>query len=166
MNPYGYTYSFKILFSYLYSQFVLLLEEDWMVINNIENKIEYKNFLYISMNVLSNSNFIYGLYLRPHPYGNSTKRIDNRYKITYYEVYKPWSGFCYTNGASIYKTNFLKIMDYKTSEFQTARRCMNLNYHIGYIFWKFKKSKNGYNYPFLHIGLRSTKDGKCNISLY
>lgn len=86
------------------------------------------------MNVLSNSNFIYGLYLTPHPYANSTKRIDNRHKITYYEVYMPWSGFCYTNGASIYKTNFLKIYDY--------------------------------NYPFLHIGLRSTKDGKCNISLY
>lgn len=166
MNPFGYAYSFKLLFSYLFSQYVLLLEEDWMVINNIEEKIKYKNFLYISMYVLSKSKSIYGLYLRPHPNGNRTKKFNNRFKITYYEIYQPWRGFCYTNGASIYTSKYLKKMDYKSSEFQTARRCMNLNYRIGYIYWEYFKSKNGLNYPFTHIGLKSTKIGICNISLY
>lgn len=165
MNPFGYTYSFTLLFSYLYSQYILLLEEDWIVINNIEEKIKYRNFLYISMYVLSKSKSIYGLYLRQHNYGNKTKRVDNRFSIIYYEIHQPWI-YCYTNGASIYKSKYLKRMDYKSSESQTARRCMNLNYHIGYIYWEYIKSTSGLNYPFAHIGLKSTKTGICNISLY
>lgn len=166
MNPNGYPYSFKILFSYLYSQFVLLLEEDWIIIHNIENKIKYNSFLYLSMKLLLNTNLIYGLYLRKHPKGLSTKRIYKEYNVTYYEVYEPWMGCCYTNGASIYNSKYLKKMSYKESEFLTTLQCIKFDFHIGYIYWEYIDSCNGIEYPFMHIGKRSTRKGMCNISLY
>lgn len=166
LNPSGYAYSFKLLFSMLYTNYLLTLEEDWVIVDNIQNRIKFKNFLYASMKVLQSSKAIYGLYLRGHPKGNSTLRLNRDLNIKYYEVFEPWRGFCYTNGASIYKTKYLKIMTYRGSEFQTARRCMLLKYHIGYILWEFKNSNQGLLYLFNHIGKRSTKLGICNISLY
>lgn len=165
-NPSGYSFSFTLLFSYLYTEYVILLEEDWLVIKNIEKIIKHSNFIYTSMKLLSNTNLIYGLYLRQHPKGYSIKRFDRNLNITYYEVIKPWSGFCFTNGASIYKSKNIKRMNYKSSEYQTARTCMKLKYHIGYAIWRYKNSNGGIEYPFEHIGLKSTKTGVCNISTY
>lgn len=166
LNPTGYVYSFKLLFSILHTKYLLILEEDWAIINNIENIIKCKDFLYISMKVLENSNVVYGLYLRQHPIINSTLRLDKCLNVKYYEVTTPWSGFCYTNGASLYKTKNLKIMTYMRSEYQTARRCMMLHFHIGYILWEYKNSNQGLLYIFDHIGQKSTKLGICNVSLY
>lgn len=166
LNPNGYAYSFKLLFSYINTKYILILEEDWLIIKNIEKLIVNSNFLYTSMKVLSNTNSLYGLYLRHHPKGESTKKRDKILNITYYEVYKPWKGFCYTNGASIYKTKYLKKMNYGRSEYQTARKCMKLNYHIGFINWKLLNSNNGIYFPFKHIGVRRTNTGLCNISFY
>lgn len=166
MNPSGYSYSFKILFTYLYTNYVLLLEEDWIVIKNIEKLIRYSNFIYTSMLILSNTKVIYGLYMREHQIGYSTKRMDQRLNITYYEVYKPWKGCCYTNGASLYKSKYLKKMGYGKTERNTVDQCIKLNYHIGYINWEYLKTPNSITYPFKHIGVKSTKIGLCNISLF
>lgn len=166
LNPSRYVYSFKLLFSILYTNYLLILEEDWVLLDNIQNKLKITNFLYISMKVLQNSKMIYGLYLRYHPKGNSTLRFDKHLNVKYYEVTEPYKGFCYTNGASIYKAKYLKIMTYMGSEFQTARRCMKLKFHIGYILWEFKNSSQGLFYIFKHTGKRSTRMGICNLSLY
>lgn len=44
LNPSGYPYSFKLLFSYLYTQYVLILEEDWLIVKDIEQNIIISNF--------------------------------------------------------------------------------------------------------------------------
>lgn len=166
LNPSGYSFSFQILFSFLYSTYILLLEEDWIVKKNIEKKLKFQNFLYISILTLSQTDCIYGLYLRHHPKGKAFKRVNKKINLSYLEVYLPWKGFCYTNGVSIYKTKYLKRMQYKRSEYQMAQECMKRNFHIGLINWELKKSKKVIQYVFEHIGLVSTRVGLCNISLY
>lgn len=166
LNPNGYAYSFSILFSYLYMKYVLILEEDWLVVENIEQTITNNDFLYTSVNLLSNVNNIYALYLRDHIKGESIKMFDKNLNITYFEVIKPFSEACYTNGASLYTTKHLRIMDYGVNEAMTQRKCTELNYHIGYIYWKYKKEEKNTDYVFRHIGYRSTSGGLCRISLY
>lgn len=44
-NPSGMELSFDTLFSYIYSEYVFMLEEDWVVEKNIENEIFYPAFI-------------------------------------------------------------------------------------------------------------------------
>lgn len=52
MNPIGYAFSFNIIFSYLYTKYILLLEEDWEVVKDIEKKIFYLSFMVESIQIL------------------------------------------------------------------------------------------------------------------
>lgn len=63
MNPSGYAYSFQLLFSYVYTDFILVYEEDWVVIDQIEKKLKHKDFIYKSMKLLSNSIYIYMVFI-------------------------------------------------------------------------------------------------------
>lgn len=165
LNPKGYAYSFSILFSYLYMKYVLILEEDWLIVDNVVKNLIFSNFLYTSLNLLSDANNIYGLYLRQHIKGKSIKKINKKLNITYFEVIQPFSHACYTNGASIYKTKNLIIMDYGVNETMTQRKCTELKFHIGFIYWKFKNDKYT-DYIFRHIGYKSTGNGLCRIAQY
>lgn len=63
-NPSGYVYSFKVFFSYLYTEYIPLLAEDWVVDMNVEKEIIYPSFLLELMYILLKVSKVYGILLR------------------------------------------------------------------------------------------------------
>lgn len=102
-NPSGMELSFDTLFSYIYSEYVFMLEEDWVVEKNIENEIFYPAFIMESLLILSAVDKIYGVILREthdfEIYENLTVRTKMGNDILY--IGYLWLKYAYTNGASI-----------------------------------------------------------------
>lgn len=171
MNPSTYSLSFNILFSYLYSKYLFILEEDWEVKHNIEQFIYYPSFILEAMLVLENYKNVYGILLR------EIRDIDVNYStnvLTDMGIHKlnvltnMKDRYTFTNGACIYRcSDLLNIKIYK-SEYEVSQFFKKRDYRLGFTYKGKIGRDNSTNQQsvMMHIGKKSTKSGTCNISLY
>lgn len=169
-NPNGMEFSFNTLFSYMYSEYVFILEEDWLVEKNIEKEILYPSFIMESLLILSKTNKIYGVILRESDHfeihENITVKTEMGNHILYIGVLV--LKFAYTNGASIYRTKTLKELETYNGELEVARFFLNKGYKVGFTY-KGKKGKRDdifFQHIMDHIGLHTSKSSICSIPLY
>lgn len=171
MNPIGYSSSFNIVFSYLYTKYILFLEEDWEVVKHIEKYIFYPSFITESIKILDIVEVVYGILLRniADIYVNcSLNVVTNMGKHLLYVLKPQKNRFTYTNGASIYRTSNLKhIKEYK-NEYSVSQYFKINNYKMGFTYKGIKGCNNCTNtqYVMKHIGKNSSRKGRCNIWLY
>lgn len=171
MNPSGYSLSFNIIFSYLYTKYILLLEEDWEIVDDIEKQILHPSFIKESILILEKVKVIYGLLLRElHDISVNYSLIISTCmgKHTLYVLKPPSNRFSYTNGACIYRSNDLKRLKYYTNEFYASQFFKSINYNLGFTYKGLSGKRNSTNVQFImkHIGKNSTKQGICSIWLY
>lgn len=169
-NPSGMELSFDTLFSYMYTEYVFILEEDWVVEKNVENEILYPSFIMESLLILSKTNKIYGVILRESDHfeihENITVKTEMGNHILYIGVLV--LKFAYTNGASIYRTKTLKELETYNGELEVARFFLNKGYKVGFTY-KGKKGKRDdifFQHIMDHIGLHTSKSSICSIPLY
>lgn len=171
MNPIGYSLSFNIIFSYLYTKYVLFLEEDWETVYNIEKYILHPSFIMESIELLDKVKVIYGIILRELrdievSYSLSINTIMGRH--TLYVLRIPKNRNTFTNGPCIYRTKELKRLKYYVNEYLTSQYFKGINYILGFTYKGLYGGENSTNiqYVMKHIGKNSTKHGLCNIWLY
>lgn len=171
MNPSNYTFSFKLVFSYLYTKYILLLEEDWEVVKDIEKFIFYPSFIKESILILDIVKVVYGILLRNiadlkvnYTLNVVTKMGKHILNVLKYQK----SRYSFTNGVSIYRTSDLKLINYYINEYTTSQYFRQNNYRMGFTFKGLKGSINSSNtqYVMKHIGIKSARKGICNIWLY
>lgn len=169
-NPSGMELSFDTLFSYIYSEYVFMLEEDWVVEKNIENEIFYPAFIMESLLILSAVDKIYGVILREthdfEIYENLTVRTKMGNDILYIGFL--WLKYAYTNGASIYRTKELKVLDRYKGEGEVSNIFLYKGYKVGFTYKgrKGKKDDIYYQHVMDHIGLNTSRSSICSVALY
>lgn len=172
MNPNGYIYTYNIIFSYLYSKYVLLIDDDRPVRNNIEKDLKYTNFFSISLSVMDKNKDIYGIILKSEGDGNITcyNNIINSHTIRFCKVEKGYIGYYYSNGASIYRTNELKKVKEYLGERYVAQYFGGTKYRMAYLLLNkmCKYRSNRCHFLFDHIGRNSTLQNRniCSIYMY
>lgn len=171
MNPIGYELSFNVIFSYLYTKYILLLEEDWEVVKDIEKQILYPSFIAESIYILDIIKLIYGILLRNIPDINVNYSINVVTSMGKHllNVLKPQKNrFTFTNGASIYRSSDIKHLKYYINEYSTSQYFKHNNYKMGFTYKGLKGLINSSNSQFVmkHIGKKTTRNGICNIWLY
>lgn len=171
MNPSKYSYSFNLIFSYLYTKYLFILEEDWNVIEDIEKKIYHPSFIEESILILDYNKQIYGILLRELRDIHVNYSLNVRTTMGKHLVHilcNMKERYSFTNGACIYRcANLAKVKIYK-SEGEVSNYFKEKNYKLGFTY---KGRKGKYNSSreqsvMIHIGKNSTKSGLCNISLY
>lgn len=169
-NPSGMELSFNTLFSYIYSEYILMLEEDWVVEKNVENEIFYPSFIMESIMILSRVEEIYGVILREtHHFDihqNLTIKTNMGYHILYVGILV--SKYAYTNGASIYKTKNLKEVKTYNGEHRVSNFFLFKGYKVGFTY-KGKKGKKDdilYQHVMDHIGFNTSRSSLCSLALY
>lgn len=171
MNAVGYALSFNIIFSYLYTKYVLLLEEDWKVVNNIEKLIIHPSFIKESILILDKIKIIYGILLRETKdvYVNFSVNVTTVMgKHILHIIQPPKNRNTFTNGASIYRTLDLKHLKNYESEYSASQFFRKNKYRMGFTYKGLNGKINSSHtqYVMKHIGLNSTSKGLCNVWLY
>lgn len=172
MNPNGYIYTYNIIFSYLYSKYVLLIDDDRPIRVNIEKYLQYSNFLSVSMNIMDSIKDIYGVILKREGDGNVTcfKKKFKSKTIRYCKVEKAFVGYYFSNGASIYRTSELKRVKEYLAENIVARFFSNTKYRMAYLLLNdtCNSVSNKCNFIIDHIGKNSSLRNKniCTVFLY
>lgn len=172
MNPNGYIFTYNIIYSFLYSEYVLLIDDDRPIRNNIEKYLKYTNFISISLSVMDKNKDIYGIILKSEGDGIvkcHNNRI-NKQKIRYCTVEKAFKGYYYSNGASVYRTNELKRVKEYLGEYIVARFFSKTKYRMAYLLLNNKciYKSNRCNFVIDHIGKNSSLRNRniCSIYLY
>lgn len=170
MNPNGYIYTYDVIFSYFYSEYVLLIDDDRPIRENIEKYLKYTNFISISLGVMDKNEDIFGVILKSEGDGKvkcSILNVDNK-DIRYCKVEKAFLGFYYSNGASIYKSNILKRIETYTGEQELANYFATTNYRMAYLLLnnQCNSISNLCNYLCDHIGIKSALKNINICSLY
>lgn len=169
-NPCGMELSFNTLFSYVYSNFVFILEEDWVVKKDVESEILHPSFIKEAILILSKVNSIYGIILREthhfEIYRNLTVKTTMGNHILYIGLLV--RSYAYTNGASIYRTKNLKEIELYNGELKVSIIFLKKGYKIGFTYKgrKGKKDDIYYQHVMDHIGFHTSKSSICSISLY
>lgn len=171
MNPIGYSLSFNLIFSYLYTKYILFLEEDWEVVKDIEKHIFHPSFITESIQILEIVKDVYGILLRDISdiKVNFTLNIVTRMGKHLLNVLQPPKNrYSFTNGASVYRTFDLKRIKIYINEYLTSLFFRNNNYKMGFTYKGLKGFSNSSNKQFVmkHIGKNSTRKGNCNMWLY
>lgn len=169
-NPNGMEFSFNTLFSYMYSEYVFILEEDWLVEKNIEKEILYPSFIMESLLILSKVNEIYGIILRDTYNFQIYKKITIKTKmgknILYIGILV--ANYVYTNGASIYKTKQLKEVEIYKGEQYVSKFFLKKGYKLGFTYKGRNGKKNDIHYQHVmdHIGFNTSRSLICSNPLY
>lgn len=162
INPKNYQYSFSILFSYVYLPYTFLLEEDWVIKDDI---LINPTFMENSIDILSLSNDIYGIILRNMVIVNESYCVlsvkNNKVKMV--KLIHPFQNRNFLNGPTIYKTYILKKLKYYYSEYETGLFFLKYKYYMAFIYTSKEKH---HGVLFKHIGINSTRLGLCNKYLY
>lgn len=172
MNPSGYAFTYNIIFSYLYSKYVLLMDDDRPVRYNIEKYLKFTNFISISLSIMDKNEDIYGIILKSECNGNITCKYNKiNYKlIKFCKVEKGCIGYYYSNGASVYRTYELKKVKEFVGERNIANYFKGTKYRMAYILLNkmCKCISNRCDFLFDHIGKNSSLLNKdiCSIYLY
>lgn len=171
MNPSGYTLSFNIVFSYLYTKYILLLEEDWEVVEDIEKLIFHPSFITESILILDLIKIVYGILLRNinDIYVNCTLNVSTKMgKHVLYILQPQKNRYSFTNGASIYRSSDLKHIKYYINELTTSQYFRKNKYRMGFTYKGIKGRINSSNTQFVmkHIGKKTSRNGICNKWLY
>lgn len=164
VNPSSYMYSFNLLFSYLYLDYIFLLEEDWKLSADYSLTTN-RNFFEYCILSLSEAANIYGITLRNMVIKNGsyiTIKIKKK-KMIMTKLIHPFQNRNFLNGPTIYKKNQLKALNIYISEYRIGLFYLNRNVYLAFIYDKHDKNKG---IKFYHIGKNSTKLGICNIYLY
>lgn len=169
-NPSGMELSFDTLFSYMYTEYVFMLEEDWVVEQNVENEIFYPSFIMESILILSKVDKIYGMILREEWPSIILENMTVKTKMGNHILYIGYLRlkYVYTNGASIYRTKSLKILDKYTGELWVSIFFLNKGYKVGFTY-KGRKGKKDSIYDqhvMGHIGFNTSQSAICSIPLY
>lgn len=172
MNPSGYIYTYNIIFSFLYSKYVLLIDDDRPIRNNIEKYLQYTNFISISLSVMDKNKDIYGIILKSEGDGIvkcRNSKINNK-EIRYCIVEKAFIGYYYSNGASVYRAKELKRVKEYLGEYIVARFFSKTKLRMAYLLLnnKCNHKSNRCNFVIDHIGKNSSLRNKniCRIYLY
>lgn len=171
MNPMGYALSFNVIFSYLYTKYILFLEEDWEIVNDIEKYLFHPSFIKESIKLLDKVKVVYGILLRESPNINVDYSLiinTSMGKHILFVLNPPKKRYNFINGASIYRTKDLKRLNYYISEWLTSEFFRKNDYKLGFTYKGLKGDKNSTEkqYVMRHIGMNSTRNGICNIWLY
>lgn len=171
MNPSSYSLSFNILFSYLHTKYLFILEEDWEVKKNIERTIFYPPFITESMLILDKYEKVYGILLREIRDIEVNYAVEIKTKMGIHILYVTLNTekrYAFTNGASIYRCSDLIKLKRYTSECEVSKYFKERNYKLGFTY-KGRSGKKNSSYQqsvMLHAGKKSTKSGLCNLLLY
>lgn len=169
-NPSGYVYSFKVFFSYLYTEYIPLLAEDWVVDMNVEKEIIYPSFLLELMYILLKVSKVYGILLRESDHfiidDNITVKTKMGNHILYFGIMK--LKYAFTNGATIYRTKNLREIGNYESEPEVSDLILKKGYKLGFTFKGRKGNKDDifYQHVMDHIGIKTTRSSICTIPLY
>lgn len=171
MNPNGYTYTYNLIFSHLYSKYALLIDDDRPIRENIEKYLKFTNFISISLSIMDENEDIYGIILKSEGDGKVKCYNHSIYHktIRYCKVERAFYGYYYSNGASVYRTNELKRVEIYTEEADLANYFGRTKYRMAYLLLnnECKNVSNLCNYVIDHIGVNSTLvNNICNIYLY
>lgn len=172
MNPSGYIFSYNVIFSFLYSKYALLIDDDRPVRKNIEKYLTHTNFIATSINIMDKYREIYGIILRSSGDGkvNCHNEIIHHRNLGFCIIKEAHIGYYYTNGASIYRTNELKRVEIYSGEYEVAKFFSSTKYRMAYILINdiCNTTSNKCNYVIDHIGKNSSLKNRniCSIPLY
>lgn len=169
-NPSGMELSFNVLYSYLYSEYVFILEEDWVVHKDVEKEIFYPSFIKESILILSQTERIYGVIIREIDNFEIMENITITTELGNHTLFIGLLKlkFAYTNGASIYKTKVLKKLKIYYGEKEVSDFFLCSGYRVGFTY----KGRKGRiddihdQYVMDHIGFHTSKSAICSIPLY
>lgn len=170
LNPMGYPYSFHLSFSYSPTDFVFILEDDWVIDKQNFNKLRYKDFITLSIKLIENVDYVSGIVLRDFPLSSIkiiTTTVDTK-EMDMIIIDQPSCNMSFTNGPSIYKASVLSQIQEYISELLAGQWF----YYQGYRLALFNNSGCRFTqyvidtHVFYHIGYSSSRFGLCNNYLY
>lgn len=178
MNPSSYNYVYRIAFSYLYKKYVLFLEDDRPFVEDIEERIIYRNFIEEGLAILDITSSVYGITFKPD-ISSEIKIIRIKSYLGYHILciaIKPNNDYYFVNGPTLYKTKYLKLLKDYINEHSTALSIKNHSIYYGYTYKNLTCLNNFFSIKCQSVSVHLDRNktystnnrlyNQCNIFLY